>query len=49
MIRRKIDAVNFVPEEPATEERGICRILVRLPKGLKLERRFLRDVHTLKV
>nr|CAG4636413.1 EOG090X0B12 [Eubosmina coregoni] len=48
MIRRKIDAVNYVPEEPDTEERGICRILVRLPKGLKLERRFLRDVHTLK-
>lgn len=49
MIRRKVDAVNYVPEEPAPEERGLCRILVRLPKGQKLERRFLRDVHTLKV
>lgn len=49
MIRRKIDAVNYVPEEPAPEERGLCRILVRLPKGQKLERRFIREVHTLKV
>lgn len=46
---RKQEAVNFVPEEPGPEETGICRILVRLPRGQKLERRFHRTIHTLKV
>lgn len=49
MIRRKQEAINFVPEEPGLEETGICRILVRLPRGQKLERRFHRTIHTLKV
>lgn len=49
LIRRKADAVNYVPEEPSSDEPGLCRILVRLPKGQKLERRFRRSEHTLKV
>lgn len=48
LIRRKADAVNHVPQEPSPDEPGLCRILVRLPKGQKLERRFRRSEHTLK-
>jgi len=48
LIQRKLDAVNFVPDEPSAETSGCCRILVRLPNGLKFERRFQRTVHTLK-
>jgi len=48
LIQRKLDAVNFVPEEPSAGTSGCCRILVRLPSGLKFERRFQRTVHTLK-
>nr|CAG4648144.1 EOG090X0B12 [Moina brachiata] len=49
LIRRKAEAVNHVPQEPSPDEPGLCRILVRLPKGQKLERRFRRSEHTLKV
>ena len=49
LIQRKMDAVHLVPEEPSADEGGGCRILVRLPKGQKLERRFHRTRHTLKV
>nr|CAG4648812.1 EOG090X0B12 [Polyphemus pediculus] len=48
LIQRKIDAVNFVPDEPSPDESGLCRILVRLPKGQKLERRFHRTINTLR-
>ncbi|EFX65791.1 hypothetical protein DAPPUDRAFT_332817 [Daphnia pulex] len=48
MIRRKQEAVNLMPPEPAADESGICRILIRLPRGQKLERRFHRTIHTLK-
>nr|CAG4645023.1 EOG090X0B12 [Leptodora kindtii] len=48
LIQRKIDAVLLVPEEPRPEESSkCCRILVRLPSGQKLERRFHRTLHTL--
>ena len=46
---RKEEAANLVPQEPGPDETGICRILVRLPRGQKLERRFHRTIHTLKV
>ena len=49
MIQRKQEAVNFVPAEPGPEESAICRILIRLPQGQKLERRFHRTIHTLRV
>jgi hypothetical protein len=49
MIRRKQEAVNLIPPEPAADEAGICRILIRLPRGQKLERRFHRSIHTLRV
>ena len=48
LIRRKQDAVRHVPEEPSPDSDGLCRILVRLPSGQKLERRFQRTIHTLK-
>jgi len=48
LIQRKLDAVNFVPDEPSAETSGCCRILVRLPNGQKFERRFHRTLHTLK-
>nr|CAH0106701.1 unnamed protein product [Daphnia galeata] len=48
MIRRKQEAVNLIPPEPAADEAGICRILIRLPRGQKLERRFHRSIHTLR-
>lgn len=47
--QRKLDAINHVPQEPSHDSDGICRILVRLPSGQKLERRFHRTIHTLKV
>nr|CAG4637979.1 EOG090X0B12 [Chydorus sphaericus] len=46
--QRKLDAINHVPQEPSHDSDGICRILVRLPSGQKLERRFHRTIHTLK-
>nr|CAG4650387.1 EOG090X0B12 [Sida crystallina] len=49
LVRRKADAILLVPEEPPAEESGCCRILVRLPCGHKLERRFSRSRHSLKV
>ena len=49
MIRRKQEAVNLIPPEPAADEAGICRILIRLPRGQKLERRFHRSINTLRV
>merc|ERR1711911_131636 len=48
LIQRKLDAANFVPDEPSAETTECCRILVRLPNGMKFERRFHRTVHTLK-
>lgn len=49
MTKKKQDAIKQVPPEPASDEIGICRILIRLPQGQKLERRFHRTIHTLKV
>lgn len=49
MIQKKYDAIKQIPPEPAADEAGICRILIRLPQGQKLERRFHRTIHTLKV
>lgn len=49
MIQKKLEAANLVPAEPNPEEKGICRILIRLPQGKKLERRFHRTIHTLRV
>nr|CAG4647298.1 EOG090X0B12 [Megafenestra aurita] len=48
MIQKKLEAANLVPAEPNPEEKGICRILIRLPQGKKLERRFHRTIHTLR-
>lgn len=48
MTKKKQDAIKQVPPEPASDEIGICRILIRLPQGQKLERRFHRTIHTLK-
>nr|CAG4641103.1 EOG090X0B12 [Eulimnadia texana] len=49
LINRKLDAVNFVPEEPSPDSADCARILVRLPSGQRLERRFIRTKHTIKV
>lgn len=51
LARRKADAGRRVPPEPTTPTTpaDVCRILVRLPAGRKLERRFHRHQHTLQV
>nr|CAG4641939.1 EOG090X0B12 [Eurycercus lamellatus] len=42
MIKRKLEAVNQVPEEPNPNTEGVCRILVRLPsEALLTERKIL--------
>nr|CAG4644200.1 EOG090X0B12 [Lepidurus arcticus] len=42
LIQRKRDAIDLVPSEPASENPDALKLLVRLPSGQRLERRFLR-------
>lgn len=43
----KIDLVNEIPEEPESSHPEVVRILIKLPGGQRLERRFLKT-HTLR-
>ena len=45
--KMKIDLVTEIPEEPAKDHPEALRVVVKLPEGQRLERRFLRS-HSLK-
>ncbi|TRY63484.1 hypothetical protein TCAL_06854 [Tigriopus californicus] len=41
--RMKIELVSEIPEEPAKEDAEAVRVLIKLPGGQRLERRFLKS------
>merc|ERR1712059_94833 len=45
--QQKIDLVNEIPEEPESTDPTAVRVLIKLPGGQRLERRFLMS-HSLK-
>jgi FAS-associated factor 2 len=45
--KRKIDLASEIPEEPEAGSADVVRVLVKLPGGQRLERRFLKS-HSLK-
>ena len=47
IIQMKMDLVSQVPDEPPANHAESVRVLIKLPDGQRLERRFLRS-HTLK-
>nr|CAG4645726.1 EOG090X0B12 [Lynceus sp. MCZ IZ 141354] len=47
LLQKKVQAADYVPEEPPNDHKDAVRLLIRLPSGKRLERRFLRTQHTL--
>jgi len=47
VARLKIDLVDQVPEEPPVDDAEAVRVMIKLPDGQRLERRFLKT-HSLK-
>jgi len=45
--QQKIDLVNEIPEEPESTDPTAVRVLIKLPGGQRLERRFLMS-HSLR-
>ena len=41
IVRLKIELANKIPEEPEAGSEDVVRILIKLPGGQRLERRFL--------
>merc|ERR1711913_160194 len=47
VARMKVDLVSEVPEEPPVGDENAVRLMIKLPGGQRLERRFLKT-HSLK-